>query len=295
METHLDCIPCFIRQTLEAVKLATDDEHIQEKVLRKVLGITAKLKLSISPPVMGRDIHMLVRKLSGTADPYAKLKRRTTQLALSLLPELRRRIVASPDPFEAAVRIAVAGNIIDFGAQTAISEDIVMHAINEALTVSIDREQVDRLRKAVYRVKDILFIGDNAGEIVLDRLLLERMPGQGITFVVRGGPIINDATMEDAEASGLTGIVDVIDSGYDSPGTIIEKCSPEFKARFFAADVVIAKGQGNYETLSDVQRPIFFLLKAKCPVIARDLNCNVGSLQVFRGGTRIKTESGTFL
>ena len=126
--------------------------------------------------------------------------------------------------------------------------------------------------------QDILYLADNAGEIVFDRLLIEQLPMQKITVVVKGFPIINDATMEDAVAAGLTEIVSVIDNGSDAPGTILEICSDAFVSRFEQADLIITKGQGNYETLSDIDKNIYFILKAKCPVIASDLGCPIGQM-----------------
>ena len=133
-------------------------------------------------------------------------------------------------------------------------------------------------KHAVSRANNILYLGDNAGEIVFDRLLIEQLPCEKITFVVKGGPILNDALMEDAQIVGLTDVVDVIDNGSDAPGTILESCSEAFRLRFDESDLVIAKGQGNYETLSDVDKNIFFLVTPKCSVLARHLGREIGSL-----------------
>ncbi|MCK5255186.1 MAG: DUF89 family protein, partial [Deltaproteobacteria bacterium] len=121
---------------------------------------------------------------------------------------------------------------------------------------------------------------DNAGEIVFDRLFIEQLPREKVTYVVRGEPIINDVTIEDAREVDMFELVDVIDNGSDAPGTILETCSHEFQKRFASSDLVIAKGQGNYETLSDINKRIFFLLQVKCPVIAKDIGFEVGSFVV---------------
>ena len=126
---------------------------------------------------------------------------------------------------------------------------------------------------ALGRASRILYLADNAGEIVFDRLLIERMPPGKVTVGVRGFPVINDATMKDAEDTGMTELAEVIDNGSDGPGTILDDCSQSFRDRFDEADLIIAKGQGNYETLSEVDKDIYFLLKAKCAVIARDMGC----------------------
>ena len=124
----------------------------------------------------------------------------------------------------------------------------------------------------------MLYLADNAGEIVFDWLLLEQMPVEKVTVAVRGSPVLNDATIADTQAAGIPGLVELIDNGSDAPGTILDDCSAEFRRRFDRTDLIIAKGQGNYETLNEVEKDIFFVLKAKCPVIARDLDCHVGSL-----------------
>jgi uncharacterized protein with ATP-grasp and redox domains len=156
------------------------------------------------------------------------------------------------------------------------------------LTADFIDVQLIPFRQAVNDAREILYIADNAGEIVFDRLLIERLPIEKVTVAVKGSPVINDVTMEDALVAGLPRIVEVIDNGSDAPGTILESCSGYFQERFEKADLVIAKGQGNYETLSDIDKNIFFILKAKCPVIARDIGCEVGQMifqktKVFRG------------
>jgi uncharacterized protein with ATP-grasp and redox domains len=280
MKTYFDCLPCFVRHALDAARMVTDDEAVHERVLREVLRASASLDMSMSPPHMGREIHRIIRRETADPDPYREIKDASTRLALDLLPGLARRVEKSSDPFEAAVRFAVAGNIIDFGAQAHVSDETVLQAIEDAVKEPIDTAGVDTLRRAAGNAREILYLGDNAGEIVLDRLLIERLPGERVTFAVREAPVINDATIEDAHVSGLTDVVKVITNGSDAPGTILEECSAEFRERFERADVIIAKGQGNYETLNDTPGNIFFLLKAKCPVVARDLSCELGSIQV---------------
>ncbi|MBN1361800.1 MAG: DUF89 family protein, partial [Sedimentisphaerales bacterium] len=153
-----------------------------------------------------------------------------------------------------------------------------------SLTDPLDTDALLDLKGAVAAAETILYLGDNAGEIVFDRLLIEQMPLEKVTFVVRGSPILNDALLADAQAVGLTDLIDVIDNGADAPGTILEGCSKAFRRRFEKADLVISKGQGNYETLSDVDKDIFFLLRPKCAVLARHLNCELGRLILFRAG-----------
>ena len=282
MKTYFDCIPCFLRQALDVARLVSNDEAFHERVLRGVLRDLTEMDLRSTPPEMGRRIHRLIRELTGIDDPYREAKEWSNTLALDLLPKLRATVENADDPLETAVRLAIAGNVLDFGAVRDMGESKLHEAIEHALNAPIDGD-ISEFRDAVNSAADILFLADNAGEIVFDRLLIEQLGPDKTTVVVKGSPVINDATMEDAEASGMIDLVDVIDNGSDVPGTIPEECSEDFRRRFDDAGLIIAKGQGNYETLSDVNKNIFFILKAKCPVIANDIGCEVDSLILRRG------------
>ena len=278
MRIYLDCVSCFVRQALDAARFATDDEQVHKEVVDQVLQMLADLDMSQSPPVIAQQIHRLIRKLVGSDDPYYRVKKQFNSLALKLYPTLRKQIINSKDPFETAVRFAIAGNIIDFGVKSSLTESEVRMTINDSLCSYLDPENVQYFKNAVNKAERILYLTDNAGEIVFDHLLIEQMPIDKITVAVKGSPVINDATIEDANFIGLSRIVEVIDNGSDGPGTILDTCSKEFLQYFEKADLIISKGQGNYETLSSVDKNIFFLLKAKCPVIAEDINCNVGEI-----------------
>jgi uncharacterized protein with ATP-grasp and redox domains len=278
MRIFLDCIPCFVRQALDSARLVTDDEQIHEQVVRKVLRLAADLDMSQSPPAIGQQIHRLIRELIGNNDPYHGLKQRFNRMAMRMCIELAERVRTSENPLETAVRLAIAGNIIDLGVKTSIAESDIEKVIRDCLTADFDSQQIEEFRNAVSQAEKILYLTDNAGEIVFDRLLIEQLPVEKVTVVVKGKPVINDATMEDADFAGLTEIVEVVDNGSDGPGTILESCSQAFRQCFNQADLIIAKGQGNYETLSEIGKNIFFILKAKCPVIARDLGCEVGEM-----------------
>ncbi|OQY08177.1 MAG: hypothetical protein B6I22_01550 [Desulfobacteraceae bacterium 4572_123] len=279
MKTYYECIPCLLRQTVDAVRFASDDPKIHEAVLREVLKLAADMDLRQTPPMMARNIHRTIRRYSGNDDPYLQVKQDFNRMALNLYPDLKKRVTQSPDPVSTAVRLAIAGNMIDFGARRDMDQDFVLAGIQNALTCDLVGD-IQAFKNAVNRADRILYLGDNTGEIVFDRLLIETLPSDKIIFAVRGYPVLNDATIEDTKEVGLFNIVKVIDNGSDAPGTILEDCSPEFAEHFNAADFVIAKGQGNYETLSDADKRIFFLLQAKCPVIAADIGCEVGRLIV---------------
>lgn len=278
MRTYLDCFPCFVRQALDAARFATDDEQIHARVVQEVLRLAAQMDTHQPPPVIGQHVHRLIRKITEQKDPYDEQKRRSNELALRLYAELEQDVEEAADPFEAAVRLAIAGNILDFGVNSSLDYAQAEQVINAALDTDFDGQELSAFADCVAQARDILYLGDNAGEVVFDRVLIERLPYDKVTFVVKESPVINDATMADAQTAGLTDWVKVITNGSDGPGTILQTCSPEFRRRFARADLIIAKGQGNYESLSEVDKSIFFILKAKCPVIARDLDCVIGEM-----------------
>jgi uncharacterized protein with ATP-grasp and redox domains len=245
--------------------------------MRHILQEVSIMDFDRSPVDMATTIHRTLRELSGNPDPYREIKQHSNQRMLSLYPQLLEKIQSAEDSLEMAIRLAIAANIIDFGAKHNLDDETIDRVMAESIAIPLDRELVEQLRQEIHRAESILYLGDNAGEIVCDRLLIEQLPREKITYVVRGNPIINDVTIADAQTVGITELVSVIDNGADAPGTILAECSPEFRDRFHSADLIIAKGQGNYESLSNSNQNIFFLLKAKCPVIARDLNCQVGA------------------
>lgn len=279
MRTHFDCLPCIMRQTVDAARFATEDSNLQEKIIRKIITEMVHYDFNESPPYMSQIIHKHVRELSNMADPYREVKHQFTRLGLDLYDELKNIVQASQDPFSTAIKIAIAGNIIDFGVFSEISEEQVHAAIEDCLQAPLPAETVNHLKDDIAGAKNILFLGDNAGETVFDRLFIEEMPLEKVTYVVKGSPIVNDATMKDAEEAGLTELVRVIDNGSDAQGTILKLCSTEFIDSLRQADLIIAKGQAHYETMSDLElNRIYYLFQAKCAVVADDTGCQMGEM-----------------
>lgn len=278
MKIFLDCIPCFLRQGLDSARLVTDDEKIHKQVLYDVLEFIRNMDIHQSSPAMARLIHQDIRKLTNNPDPYRQIKQKHNRLALELYDLLRPNVVSADDAFEAAIRLAIAGNIIDLGVKSSVSDEHIQNTINESLTATIDHEAIEQLQEDIKKADQILYLTDNAGEIVFDKLLIEHLPKDKLTIAVKGSPVINDATMDDARQAGLTEMANVIDNGSDGPGTLLDTCSKEFIEQFDKSDLVISKGQGNYESLSGIDKHIYFLLKAKCPVIATDIGCEVGRM-----------------
>lgn len=284
MITSLDCVPCFARQALDAARAAGEDSLLHERILREALGMIANGDLTQPPPVLAQRVHRRLRELTSVPDPYRADKDRSNDLALHLLPGLSARIQAAANPFEMAVRFAAAGNVIDLGAKSGLTGCDMEQALKKALAGPFVGD-TDRLRAAAETAESILYLADNAGEIVFDRLLIEMLPAGRVTVAVRGAPVINDATRVDARTAGLDRIAEIIDNGSDAPGTFLEDCNAEFRKRFEAADMIIAKGQGNFETLNGTAGNIFFLFRVKCRVVAAQTGIQVGTTVLLHAGT----------
>ena len=278
MEIYLDCIPCFIRQALEASKMATNDKAKQEKILKKVLSELEKTSLKNKIPTeIARKVHRIVREITKNDDPYKKVKDEYNRKALKMYPGLKRKVARSKDRLLTATKLAIAGNIIDFGPGYKFDLE---KTIKDVLAQDFAIDHFNQFRKALNKSKKIIYLGDNTGEIVFDRILLEELKGKEITFVVKGGPIINDATVEDAKFACIDKIAKIGRVSNGMPGTGPDRNSKEFVKQLKNAEVVISKGQGNYEALSEVDANIFSLLKVKCPAIARDIGVKIGDIVV---------------
>jgi uncharacterized protein with ATP-grasp and redox domains len=280
MRTYLDCYSCLVQQAVDAGRRACDEPVVQERILREALAALAKADLSLPPPLCARLIGEIIQRHTGVDDPYLEAKQRSNEFALSLLERCRSHLATSTDPLATAIRLAAAGNIIDFGIHGAVSVglDWVETSIAHALEAPLDPVVLERFRERAANARRILYLADNAGELAFDRLLIEQLPKGAVTVAVKGGPILNDALLEDAQAVGIGEVAAIIDNGAQIPGTWLPDCSPEFREHFAAADVVISKGQGNFETLSDTTREVFFLLKVKCPMVSQHLATPVGTI-----------------
>jgi len=276
MESTLDCIVCFVRQSLDAARMVSSDPSVHERIMREVLQWTANMDMKTPPPVLGQRIHRRLREISGNTDPYREVKEQSNRMALALLPDLRASIQNAPEPLVMALRLALAGNVIDMGVSSTISLTDIQAAVSSAVSEPLVGP-LAQFKQALSEARTIFYLADNAGEIVFDRLLIEQLGPGRVTVAVRGAPVINDATIEDAKAAGLDELVPIVENGSDAPGTLLADCSDAFRRRFETADLVIAKGQGNFETLSMEKRNIFFLFKAKCSVIAAHVGLPMGT------------------
>lgn len=279
MNLRLPCIPCLVGHAHD-ISAGVDDADAREAFIREVLACIANMDYNRTPPLAAMDIYALLAKTTGLEDPFAEVKRASNRKALDLLDWARSVVAASGDPLDAALRIALAGNIIDYGRCSADGVDM-REVIHTYLAAGFALDQRDVFRRRLDEARSVLYVLDNAGEIVFDRVLIEQIGPSRVTCVVRGGPIINDATMEDAVSTGLVDACRVISSGVAASGTPVEACRDEVRDAFASADLVIAKGQGNFETLFDENREVFHLFMVKCPVIARELGVDERSALAF--------------
>jgi len=274
MRTYFDCLPCLMDQALRAARLASDDEEKVKQVLDEVGLIIRNTPMNRTPPETAMAVYRKIREITGSPDPYRELKNQSTRIALGLYPALKTRINKSNDRVLAAIKIAIAGNVIDFGVNHISDIDNKIAGILEDDLAVCD---YNRFREQLDITNEILYIGDNAGESVFDRILIEELE-KPVTYVVRSAPVINDVTEVDAVQAGLDTVATLMASGTDAPGTVVRICSPEFREKFYRSKFTISKGQGNFEALSDTSVPVFFLLIAKCPIVARDIGVHVGDM-----------------
>lgn len=276
MEVFLDCLPCVLRQVLEASRLATDRFEVQEAIMEEATALLTEYRKFRNAPELGGRMHQLVKKHTGVHDPYRQVKAENIRDALRVYPFLERYLSEQVDPSDRlywALKIAATGNIIDAAIGNG-SE--FMKNLEEELGKRFAVCDLTRFRQELEQAENLLIIGDNAGETVFDRLLMDSLSDLEITYAVRGEPIINDATIDDVRASGFDPRIKVVSTGTTTPGLILEECDEEFVDLFYQADLVISKGQGNYEALMEEKgRGLFFLLKAKCLQVAKILGVQV--------------------
>ncbi len=272
------CFFCFVKafeSLIEQEKLSLKDKNIFVSQMSQMYLDT---KDNFSAPIFSSSLHRLLKEYTGNNDPYKELKRKSNDLVLKGYNSFKSQILKAENSYDTALRLAVAGNIIDFAVSTEYDLEATIHKV---LSVDFAIDDSLALKEALASAQTVLYLGDNSGEIVFDKLLVENLMHPNLKYAVRGAPVINDVTDQDAAYVEMDIVADVISNGYDAPSTIINKCSPEFLEIWEKADVVISKGQGNLEGLWEVSsKKIFFLLMVKCDVIADVLHVKKGDFVV---------------
>ncbi|HDP98859.1 MAG TPA: DUF89 family protein [bacterium] len=281
LKVTYDCIPCAIGSLINLFRKGLVAEPKQEQAMRALLDYLTKIDYHQSPPQLGREMHRLIQQVLHNPDPYYEIKQKFNRLMLDYYPDLKNLVDEAENPFQMALRFAIAGNIIDYGPNQRFD---INKTLERAKSIELAIDDSEPLQRSISESKMLLYLGDNSGEIVMDRIFLETINHPNVYFAVRGAPIINDALIEDAELVGIDKIAHLITNGDDAPGTILETTSAEFRELFERTDLIISKGQGNYEGLNSVDRNIFFMLMTKCDHVANHLRVKKGDFVVKKGG-----------
>ncbi|MEW6593293.1 MAG: ARMT1-like domain-containing protein [Thermodesulfobacteriota bacterium] len=272
MRTFPDCFPCLRKQAGSTISRVTGDPARQQAILAAVAALLDRLDPSLSPPENAAFMYRLIAEHSGVTDPYAAIKAESNRLAGTLRSQARKGIAAAADPLLAAIQYAMAGNVMDYGAHHDFDAE-------ETLAACLGREAAindyQEFRRDLAAARTVLYLADNCGELVFDGLLIEQLERE-VTVAVKAAPVINDAQVADAVACGIDRIARVVSNGTACPGTPLSRVSAEFRKLFAEADLIISKGQGNFETLSECGRSLYFLLTVKCPVVSRYLGEKTG-------------------
>lgn len=288
MHTGNDCLVCFLRQALATVRRSSTDTQQHWQLIGEVGAMLARFDSRLPPPENAVHYYRLIARVTGVVDPYAAEKRESNIFALGLEARTREIIHGEADPLLAAVQFAINANVLDDAAQYRLDREVALASCRQPLLVN----HYQALRQCIATKPNILYLADNCGEIVFDKLLIELLLAGGcnVTMAVRQSPIINDATLEDAVVCGLDRLCPVITNGADVPGTPLALCSEEFRRHFTSADCIISKGMGNFECLSEVAAPIFFLFVIKCTTVRAHLvqrfpeaGLRIGSPVLLRG------------
>lgn len=277
MKMRYDCLPCLFRQTLESARMVTNNQEIIKDILKKYSGMLPELIDSDdTAPMISAEMQAYIKNISGVKDPYAEVKEKNLKSAIKLLPLVKKEIIEADDLLLAALLMSAMGNSIDAGVSLNIN---IQANIESALADSFAHSDYDQFLKELQRADELLFIADNTGEAVFDRLLLEKLKEYDlkITYAVRESAILNDITYEGAKELAIDDYAEIIKSGSKAPGMIMDSASDEFLKHYQNADLVISKGQGNLESLYGIESDIYFLLKAKCEVIAEMLDVDKGN------------------
>ncbi len=289
MRATTTCIPCYLKQALSAACEITDDPETQRSVLNSVAELLPELPLSNTPAENSTYVLWRTHDILSCRDPFAAKKQHYNELALTMYPDLKAIVQQSHSSLHAAVKVAAAGNIIDLG----IVEDADLNLgaiLDEVLTKEFAVDETELLDERLGTASHVLYLLDNAGEIVFDRVLIEELLAReaNVTVAAKGAPILNDATVEDAVTAGIDRTCRVVSNGSSMIGTNLKTCSLEFLREFQAADFVISKGQANFETLNESSAPIFFILKAKCPEVGKEFGGAMGDVVAMFNPTMVK-------
>ena len=285
MDISYECGPCFLRKAREALDLSTDDENVKMQVMEEIFKfLSTTFKAGTNSNSTGSSMHKIIKQKTGCMDPYYKEKVEGNEIALKYLPEVKK-ILDADDSLENYVKIAIIGNILDFGAFTL--DDDIEGVIKSSLKKDLAVKDIEEFENSLKTHDKVLYLVDNTGEIVFDKLLLAKLKEYDldITIAVKSEPILNDATRVEALDVGLDEFGKLVEIGAGTVGYVDSEISDEFRQIFDDHEFVISKGMGNYEGLTEIdlsKKDIYFLLCVKCNTIARHIGANLHDMLLLR-------------
>lgn len=269
------CIPCIVRQAYNNSRMAEiNNSAVQQEILYKIMSLLISDKKIISAHHFSIKLQSVLSKYVDVRKMYRQLKESNLEKAKRYIPYLTHLIEGAADRLEMSIRASIAGNIIDPGPNPNFDLE---REINTITSKNINLDAYPKFKEDYKKAKSILFIADNYEEALFDKLLIQQMHSKEIIFAVRSTEILNDITFEDSMKLEINKLCKVIESGSSIAGTDLNQCNDEFINLFENSDLVIAKGQGNLETLLDVKRPVYFMFKVKCEVISELCGYPIGS------------------
>ncbi|MBM7868338.1 DUF89 family protein [Heliobacterium gestii] len=288
MTLYLECITCTVKQLTEAARRFIPDEQERYRVIAASMsGFSAHLHADANAPILTASFFDKIKVAAGVEDLYAAEKEFFNREMADLEAEFRRLITDSEDPLKTALCLSAAANIIDFGTAASVDKSYARQLILDAAGTERDFPAVEALRQELAAAETLLYVGDNCGEVVLDKLVLETLrrqyPRLAITFAVRDVPILNDVTRKEAEEVGIPAYARVISSGSRLPGVVLSQCTSEFQRLYRESDVVILKGMGNLETASAAERKAFFIFMVKCDLMCRLMETKLHDIFIVKG------------
>ena len=262
-----ECIRCLLNKYMDNIP-ETASEEAKVAYIKRLLFIVLEADENTSAPEAVELVMKAREEIFGLRDDYTKEKTYYNEKMLSMESEISRIVNTSPDPFYTAVGFSFAGNYIDFGTVQGVQEDKLMEILEKASRFEFSVRELENLRRDCLAAKRIVFLLDNCGEIVMDKILMKIIKKMNdaaeITAIVRGAPVLNDCTLEDAKQVNIDSLAKVIDNGTAIAGTCLERITDEARQAIEEADVIISKGQGNFETLSGSGRNVYYLFLCKC-------------------------------
>ena len=280
IKTEIKCIQCLVGNAVNAVEMMAADPAVREKMVKHLLKEIAEFDCSLPPTAMARKILEYTSAMTGVTDPYLTQKDESTRLAKIMLKHFMEEGKYDFSDFETLVRFAIAGNIIDYGVNCNLNMDHASSVIQEAFRKKIDMEALRKAETAIDRAGKILYLLDNCGEAVFDSLLVRKYQKK-ITLSVKGKPILNDVTRRELKDSGFDGFpAKIVDTGDCTPGVSLKDSSEEFLQAYRECDLIVSKGQGNFETLIGTEKPVVFLFMAKCGIVADYLKTEKNTFQI---------------